>query len=301
MKIKQKIYTVVLTWNNEKTIYNCIKSIRESSIPNEIVIVDNNSIDNTLKILKSNFHQLTIIGIGSNLGCAAGNNIGINFAIENKANYIFLLNPDAIVSKTCIEKLLLRMEQNKQLAITSPKIYYFNEPNRIWFAGSMIDWKKGTTYHIGQNELDIGQHNQIKKIDRACGCAMLVRSTCILDTGLMDTRYFLYFEETDWSVKFTKNNYDIEYVPDAVCWHDISSSTGGEYSPIYQYYMTRNRLLFMYKNGYLFSFKFLFNIVIQSVLSIFRILVYSKKPKLKSIFAIFRGYHDFYTDFYKSN
>ncbi|HUC90006.1 MAG TPA: glycosyltransferase family 2 protein [Patescibacteria group bacterium] len=242
-----KVTAIVLTWNSADFICAALNSLKNSFYPINILAIDNDSTDNTRQLIRKNYPDVEMHNTQTNLGYAGGNNYGIRLALKNRPDYIFILNPDAEVSKSCVEKLVDRLEAEPRLAAASPMIYYHNS-SKIWFAGSWIKWRTGETLQCGQNTLDDGRYNTQRYTERLNGCAMLIRSTTIARVGLMDERYFLYYEESDWSMRFASHGLGNGFQPDAKVWHKVSSSTGGFHGSIYQYYMTRNRLLFVRKH-----------------------------------------------------
>jgi len=244
MPSRPAITTLVLTWNSAAFITDCIDSLRASTIPTRIVVVDNDSADDTRALLAERYPDITVVNTGANLGYAGGNNIGIRQALHDGADYVFIINPDATIDPHCIEQLHARLQQEPTLGGVSPKIY-FHGTDRLWFGGSTIDWRTGVTRQIGGP--DTGQYDTERYTERLNGCAMMLPASTLDTVGLMDERYFLYYEESDWSVMAARKGFKLGFVASAKAWHENSSSTGGHLSPLYQYYMTRNRLYFMKK------------------------------------------------------
>jgi GT2 family glycosyltransferase len=240
-----RIITIVLTWNSELFIEDCIDSLLRSDLKTDLLVIDNDSSDNTIKIINSKYPSIRTINTGSNLGYSGGNNFGIKIAEKENPDYIFILNPDAIVDSKCIENLVNRLQNDKLTGAVSPKIYHHNS-KKVWFGGSYIKWHTGETIQYTGD--DTGQFDDNYYTERLNGCAMLLRISAIEKTGLMDERFFLYYEESDWSVSFKENGFQNGFQPDAIVWHKVSSSSGGPKSKLYQYYMHRNRLLFVEKH-----------------------------------------------------
>jgi GT2 family glycosyltransferase len=243
-----RVAVIVLAWNSADCITRCLASVQASTIPLDIIVIDNDSHDTTKKVVTKSFPTVTYRNSGDNLGYAGGNNIGIELALQRHADFVLLLNPDAYVAPDCVERLVSYMQAHPQVGLASPKIYYADS-DTIWFAGADINWSRGTSAHIGQGRQDGPEFSHDKLMPRANGCAMLLRASAMETTGLLDEQYFLYFEETEFSVRCAKHGYKAAFVAGAHCWHAVSSSTGGYFTPLYQYYTTRNRLLFMRQHG----------------------------------------------------
>lgn len=204
-------------------------------------------IKNGFKELKSD-DNLILIKNSENYGFAEGNNIGIRFALKFlNPDYILLLNNDTVVIRDFLKELIYTGEKNKEIGILGPKIYYYDEPDVIWSAGCKISWKLARGIQIGTNQPDHGQYNEKKEVEYVSGSAFLLKREVINKTGLMDKDYFLYFEESDLTLRANQAGYKSLYVPNAMVWHKVSRSGGGISKPIGLYYITRNRWIFMKK------------------------------------------------------
>jgi len=192
--------------------------------------------------------QLILIENKKNYGFAEGNNVGIEFAIKNlNPNYILLLNNDTVVDKDFLKILVQEGQANSKIGILGPKMYYYDNPNLIWSIGGKIDWKLARGLHIGINETDTGQYKEKTNFDYINGSAILIKRKVLEEIGLLDEKFFLYFEETDLALRASKKGYHSTYIPNAKIWHKVSKSSGGIKKEVGLYYITRNRLIFMKK------------------------------------------------------
>ncbi len=208
-----------------------------------VILVDNASSDDTVKITGERFPNVTIIKNAENLGYAEGNNIGINFAVANGADYIFILNNDTVIEPGTISTLVQALEIDERVIAASPLSYYYDQPNKIYFAGGKIN-NKGKTEH----QLKIPQGEGAYTTEWLNGCAVMVRTKQLIEVGLFDPSYFLLFEDVDWSLRARKAGFELLVVPDARILHRVSSSFGGPKSPELIYYFTRNYHLWFDKN-----------------------------------------------------
>ncbi len=246
-----KVTIVIINWNGWEDTIECLESLYRIDYPNyEIIIVDNHSHDDSVKKIKdySKGKELIIIENEENYGFAGGNNIGIQYALKNfKPKYILLLNNDTIVDEDFLEELINAGEKDTQIGILGPKIYYYDKPDVIWSAGCKISWKFARGIQIGSDEVDKGQYDDQKEVEYVSGSAFLIKTDVIDVIGLMDRKYFLYFEESDWTLRANQAGYKSLYVPTAKIWHKVSRSGGGISKPTGLYYITRNRWIFMKK------------------------------------------------------
>jgi GT2 family glycosyltransferase len=225
------VYIIVLSWNGKADTLQCLSSLKELVYPNyRVLVVDNASSDGSAEEVKSQFPDVELIVNKKNLRFAGGNNVGIEYAVSKNADYILLINNDTIVDNNFLSELVRTAESDNEIGMVGPKIYYYSEPNRTWYAGGKIELWKGWLSHIGVRELDNGQYNQTKETDFISGCCLLVKSEVIKKVGLLDTAYYIYGEDVDWCVKASRAGYRLIYEPKAIIWHKLSVSTGGHLS-----------------------------------------------------------------------
>ena len=243
------VYIVILNWNRRNDTLECIRSVSELTYPcYRILIVDNASTDETLAAVHSLFPDVETVANTSNLGFAAGNNVGIKYALAHGADYVLLLNNDTLVDKRMVDELVAMGESGPDAGITVPKIYYFGEDERIWSAGA--EWRvfPPRVKMIGLGQKDGPAFNDYKELDYATGCAMLIRREAFEKVGLLDPDFFMYQEDYDFSFKVRQAGFKIVYVPTATMWHKISKSTG-EGSPKKWYLWAQTTVTF-YKKLY---------------------------------------------------
>jgi hypothetical protein len=237
-----KVFIIILNWNNWSDTLECLKSFQNNDYPNyQVVIIDNGSDE---KPTPPSDPQVKLIYNQENLGFAGGNNVGIRYALEKGADYVLLLNNDTIVSQDFLSKLVKVAESDKKFGLLGPKIYFADEPQKIWFAGGEVNWLYNKGVMRGYDEIDKGQYDlpQIQETGYITGCCLLIKKEAIEKIGLMPEDYFLYYEDTDWSLKAQRAGYDCIFVPAARIWHKCSKSSV-EGSPSYIYYHMRNGLI----------------------------------------------------------
>jgi len=241
---------IILTWNQRDVTLECLDSLSALDYPHDrlqIIVVYNGSTDGTTEAIRRRFPVVSVIENSDNLGFAEGNNVGVRCALDLGVNYIMLLNNDTVVDRDMLKHLMAVAEADPSIGIVTPKIYYYDEPTRIWCAGAAIDWRRLVTRRLRAEEIDDGTPEPVRKVDFASGCAICVRRTVIEQAGLLDPRFFIYYEETDWCVRVSQLGYRCVYVPQGMIWHKISSAMQ-EGSPRSAYYMARNVLLFLRKS-----------------------------------------------------
>ena len=208
-------------------------------------MVDNASNNKEAETIRQRYPQVRVIQSNQNLGFAGGNNLGIRAA---QGKYIFLVNNDTYFKDYNIQSLIDRIESSSDIAIVCPKIRFAWGNNPIQFASySKLSRISVRNHAIGFNEEDHGQFDTAHPTPYAHGAAMLIRREAIDKVGMMPECYFLYYEELDWSMMFTRAGYQIWYEPECTIYHKESQSTG-QNSPLRTYYINRNRLLIVKRN-----------------------------------------------------
>ena len=238
---------ITINYNGLKDTCELIDSLPLEDRSIEVIVVDNASKNNEASIIEERYPAIKVIKSKENLGFAGGNNLGIKAA---HGKYLFFINNDTILQPQAsdISHLILRLESDESIGIVCPKIRFAWNDNPIQFAGyTPLSRFTMRNRSIGFGEKDHGQYDTAHPTPYAHGAAMLVKRNAIEKVGLMPECYFLYYEELDWSMMFTRTGYSIWYEPACTIYHKESQSTGQQ-SPLKAYYLTRNRLLFVKRN-----------------------------------------------------
>ena len=258
--------------------------------PYEVVVVDNGSTIDEAQTIRTAFPKAVVLRSEKNLGFAGGNNLGIEKA---KGEYLFLLNNDTVLSDNGVIKLMQRMDETPSIGIISPKIRFYDDEQPIQFAGYTALTKITLRHNlIGYQEPDNGQYDQAKPTPYVHGAAMLVRRSAIDRAGMIPEIFFLYYEELDWCERFTEVGYTLWYDPASTVFHKESQSTG-QNSPLRMYYLTRNRLLFAYRNrsGIVCLAALLYQFALANPLKYLQLL---SKRQWKHAASIRKGCYDFF-------
>jgi GT2 family glycosyltransferase len=239
-----RVAVVILNWRRPELTAAGLASLARSDYPAwSAIVVDNGSEDDSVAIVRERFPDATIIENGQNLGFAAGNNLGIAYALAAGFDYVLLLNDDAEVATDLLRILVEVAEGDPQIGMVGPKILYADPPNVIWSAGGAVS-KLGEPRHLRVDEVDTGDDDAVVDVDYATGCAILVRRQVVEQVGALEERFYMYFEETEWCARARQAGYRVVYAPRARVWHKITPKARSA-SPFYHYLMTRNRLLYL--------------------------------------------------------
>jgi GT2 family glycosyltransferase len=230
-RISPLVIVVVVTWNGKNDTLECLESLRAVLYSNfRILLVDNASSDGTVEAVRERFPDVQILRTDRNLRYAGGSNVGIRAAMEQNAKYILLLNNDTLVHPHLLTELVTAAEGDSRVGMVGGMIYYFDERDRIWFAGGKIDWWKGWIAHVGIRQRDSGQFSSQHPTEYITGCCLLVKREVVERIGLLDESYFMYGEDTDWCMRAQRAGYRLLIQPRAKLWHKVSVSSGGHLS-----------------------------------------------------------------------
>jgi len=237
------VIAVVLNWNNLPDTLECVDSVRRSDYSNlAVLVVDNDSREDPSAVLHERYPDIGVLRNPRNLGYGGGNNSGLKCAIDEGAAYILLLNNDVVVAPDCVRRLVAAAEADGRIGMATPKVFRYDRPAEVYWDGGIVDWKSGEVPHDSRG---LPVEGGIVKSEWLDGCSLLVRVAAIRQVGLLDERYFLYFEDAEWSVRAARRGWTNAVVLPARSWHKISKSTGGLASPAVRFYYARNRYLFM--------------------------------------------------------
>lgn len=242
---------VILCYNGVADTIACLQSLEQLDYPREqvdILVLDNASVDGTPSTVRAAFPRLQVVENGANYGYAAGNNVGLRHALAQGYDYVLLLNNDTLVPPDFLHHLVAAAESHLTIGAAGPTIYYHEVPTIIWSAGGIIDWATGSSHMRGKGQADTGQFSTICDVDFATGCALLMKREALERCGLLDERFFMYYEETEWCVRVRRAGFRVIHVPHAHLWHKIPLEDRTD-KPYVAYYMTRNRLLFLRITG----------------------------------------------------
>jgi hypothetical protein len=241
------LYAVILNTDRRADTLACLESLRRSVYPNQrILVLDNASRDGSVQAIREAYPEVEIISLEANLGYAGNNNVGIREAVAHGADWILVLNEDTLLAEDCLAELVSFGEANPRAGVLGPLVYHFDEPGVIQSAGGSLS-RSWDSIHIGQNEPDRGQYAQPRPVDWVSGCAILVRRGVIDQVGMLDERFFYYWEETEWCLRARRAGWQVWHVPQAKLWHKGVQRNYSP-SPNVTYYNARNRLLMLGKH-----------------------------------------------------
>lgn len=235
--------TITVNWNGLADTLACLESLRAQDYPNNhVIVVDNGSTDGSADALRKQSDTLTLIETGSNLGFTGGNNAGIEYALTQDFDYIYLLNNDTIVEPNSLREMVRAAEAQPEYGILSPVMHYYDRRDEIWFGGAALNLRRGRADHDASR--NPARTDPPYEVPWTTGCAMLVRTDLMRRLGGFDERFFLIWEDVDLSLRAVATGSKIGIVPSARIYHRVSRSFASM-SAIMRYYLVRNNLLFV--------------------------------------------------------
>lgn len=248
--ISKRPLVTIITVNYQQidVTLEMLASLKDVTYPNfEVIVVDNGSKGDDPGRIKEEFPHVKLIISPDNLGFAGGNNLAVK---EASGQYLLFLNNDTEVSPGFLEPLVEVFENNGKAGMVSPKILYWDSPDKktLQYAGSTgINPYTVRGKKIGSFEIDKGQYNDVRETALGHGAAMMVPIQVILEVGLMADIFFLYYEEHDWCERIKRAGYKVVYVGTSKVFHKESMSVGRN-TPLKAYYMNRGRLIYTRRN-----------------------------------------------------
>ena len=289
--MERRISVISVNYNGYSLTCAMIDSLRRHvTTPLEIVIVDNGSARDEAAPLRKRYPDVKVLRSERNLGFAGGNNLGFAAAT---GDYLLLLNNDTEVTEDTLHYLCETLDGDRSIGAVCPKIRFFAPPQHIQFAGytplTRITLRNAL---IGFGEPDDGRYDTPHDTPYAHGAAMMVRRETLEKAGPMPEIYFLYYEEMDWCTQISRQGYQLWYEPRCTIYHKESRSTGKD-SPLKTYYLTRNRLLYTWRNrqGGILYISILYQLLMANPKNIAIHLLHGRSLQAK---AIFNGCRDFF-------
>lgn len=288
--VEQQIAVVILTWNNVDYTLTCLRSLAMQRTPHTVYVVDNGSTDTTVADVAAQFPSVHVIANPTNLGFAAGNNVGLVAAFADGADAALVLNNDTTLDPDALTHLVATAKAHPEAGFLSPVILFAQPPHRVWFAGARVNRWTGRSRHTQYNAPSASVIPTVREIERATGCAMLVTRACYRQIGGFDTALFMYAEDTEYSLRARAHGFTILLVPQSVVYHHVSVSVGGGRSPNIIYYSTRNGIVVMDRHCPIARpFAAVRRWMIALTIAAYAVLEPSAIPRLRDVLA---GYRD---------
>lgn len=288
---RRKTAVIILNWNAAELTLNCIGSVRKSNDSRiEVIVVDNGSTDGSADAIAARHPEVILVRNDSNVGFAKGVNQGIDRALQGGADYALLLNNDTIVDAGMIPRLVATAIAYRDKVAVSPMMFNGYEPRRLWFVYGETNLWTGIFSNPAHNAPAGKTFDPIVPMQYASGCCILIPKEMIRAVGELESCYFAYCEDVEWSIRARRAGFGLVCDTRAKLWHYVGS-TGGKNPSRMRYLMTRNHIWTLRKHATTWQFA-LFALVFYPPRCIFRLLGAVRKRNWACIPAEFRGAHD---------
>ncbi|MEN3037654.1 MAG: glycosyltransferase family 2 protein [Candidatus Kryptonium sp.] len=294
-----KVYVIIVNYNECEKTKRAVESVLASKYLGEIfdviiILIDNSESDKYLNCLKNYFGErpnIFFIKNSENLGFAKAVNIGLKMALNEGFDYVFLLNDDAYLDKNCLWGLIKVANENKDIGLVSPVVFYSDENGKIWSAGGYFDKLLSRLKVPLKNKylkIEDLYNLPIQFVDFVSGCAMLIRTEVVKEVGLFDESFYFYNEDLDYCFRVKKRKFKIAFVPNSFAYHEINI-TKDRTNPFVMYHLAKTGVILRKKHfSKLYYFYYLLlHFLIFTPFRILQILLGSKD--LNSIIAWFAG------------
>jgi GT2 family glycosyltransferase len=231
---------VVLSWFGRSDTIECVRSLLQQPIPATVLVVDNGSFDGVLEEVAELWPRVATLQTGANLGYAGGMNRGIQWALERDAQFVTVLNNDTVIPLGVIDRT---QDLARQRLAVSPEVFYRNEPTKVWFGEAALDPELMVPEHTPQRYL-AATHDGLRQTELLAGCFITASASVWREVGLFDERFFLNFEDSDWSLRARAHGVDLVVDSTVSILHSVSASFVGDAATLSTFYFVRNGLLF---------------------------------------------------------
>ncbi|HTL99923.1 MAG TPA: glycosyltransferase family 2 protein [Candidatus Omnitrophota bacterium] len=247
------VWAVVLAFGEYDYTRECLRALLALDPPaDRVLLVDNGSPDGTPDRARAEFPQVEVLPLGENRWFAGGVNAGLARALDAGAASVLLVNNDLVLERGALGAMAAALEADTRRGAVSPKLFTFEPPDRIWFAGGIVSRGFALIRHRGLGKKDdalIGSGDGPRPVDYVSGAAALLSRSALERTGLLDESYVIYVEDVDWSARARKAGFVLWYEPAARGWHHVSVTSGGGLTPLKAYFRLRSGALYLSRHA----------------------------------------------------
>jgi GT2 family glycosyltransferase len=246
---------VVLHWGVEADTLACLRSITASRFPTRpLLVVDNGTGQPSDAAILAAAPAAEILRLPQNVGYTGGNNAAIRRALARGADYVVLVNNDAVVEPPCLETLVaVAGDVGPRAGAVGAKVLSADDPGRVWMAWGRLTYRAALVERVGHGEADDGRFDERRDADWVSGCAVLLAKPALEEVGLLDERFFAYHEDVDWCTSARARGYRVVYAPAARAIHrgggSLAGNANGGGGRAVRYLCARNTILFARKHA----------------------------------------------------
>jgi GT2 family glycosyltransferase len=228
-----RVFCVIVNWNGRADTMACLETLMQQEYPRlHVVVVDNGSSDDSVERIRSGFPQVEVIETGRNLGFASGTNVGVRRALQQDAQFVWLLNNDTLAPPDTCSKLVARARQEPDAGAVGSVLYYMHDPARVqaWGGGNLKVWMGRTTHFLKPAKL--GRHSYLTF------ASVLLRREALLRVGVLYEGFFMYWDDADFALRLTRAGYRLAVAEDTCVLHKEGGSAERRSALIDRFYVT---------------------------------------------------------------
>jgi GT2 family glycosyltransferase len=237
-----------VSFEHPENVLACIASVKRDPYPSKRILVVDNGRSGAAALVREAHPDVELLRL-ENLGLASAVNVGMRALLAAGCEFVLRLNDDVVIARDFIEHAVSAAVADPRAASVTGPVFYYDDPERLWYAGGEILWWLGKTYHRGRRVPWGPAFRTDRRVGYGSGAAALYPAAALRAIGGWDERYFLVFEEADWCVRASRLGWHHLYTAGPKSWHKVSASFGGEKAPTYLYFLFRNNLRFMGKHA----------------------------------------------------
>lgn len=243
----KKIGIVICNYNKKDYVVNCIRSVLDSSFQDmDVYVVDNASTDGSAEAVEEEFgDRVRLIVNQENLGGAGGFDTGLRELQKHDYQYFMLMDNDIVADRLAVEELYRFMEEHPETGMAGSKVFFMDDPERIWGFGGIIDYDSYTHRDQYRNCRDSDAVPDFYYCDYVAACSLIVRAEAVGRIGVMPEENFIYWDDMEWGYRFNEAGYKVAVYGKSKIWHKAGGRNAG--NTFIHYYMWRNRIRFFMK------------------------------------------------------
>ena len=244
---RDSFWVVIPTFNRSDDLIATLDSLAKSELNiDQIVVVDNGSKDDTVAKMQAHYPKVHLVSLETNIGATGGSNAGFDYALAQGAEYVIRMDSDIEVDPGFLAPLIEVANSDPKIGVIGPKIYYYNPPDEIWYAGVEA---KDSLFNITdsfRHQKDSPANSHQREVDYAWGATMLISREVLEKTGGFDTDFFIYHEEMDFCKRVRALGYRIIFVPESKIWHKVGSEANNAFTA---YHWNKSKIIFFKKHA----------------------------------------------------